>query len=223
MRKKKNISHFRYVGRIDLFLTEKIKKGFKNTLERLLESIPASPLLWHWVLHPSCSFFQTAGAPALPFVHHHHGCWPKPQGQLKSVSSRTQRDPSVCVPPLKATGGAAATTRMRFFITNVATWAGYAVWTSSNIKGASGIQLWGATSVKSGALVCPACLWICCLCWKSNSTPVSHKPPETQAGSSSVSSTFPPISEAGAQLKLHSFEGTSTEEPLTLFSVRIMI
>lgn len=45
-------------------------------------------------------------------------------------------------------------------------WAGYAVWTSSNIKGASGIQLWGATSVKSGALVCPACLWICCLCWK---------------------------------------------------------
>lgn len=115
-------------------------------------------------------------------------------------------------------GGAAATTKMWFFITNLATWVGCAGWTSSNIKGASGIQLWGVTSANTGALVCPACLWNCCLCWKFNSTPISHKPPETQAGSSSDSSSFASPSEAGAQLKLHSFEGTSTEETLTLFS-----
>lgn len=74
----------------------KNKKGSKNTLclrTSQLRRCRKTGLI------PSCSFFQTAGAPALPFVHHHHGCWPKPQGQLKSVSSCTHRDPSVCVPP----------------------------------------------------------------------------------------------------------------------------
>lgn len=99
---KKNISHFRSVGRIDLFLTEKNKNGFKNILECLLENIPASPLPRHWGLKPSCSFIQTAGAPALPFVHHHHGCWPKPQGQLKSVIVHAEGPICLC-PVLKAT------------------------------------------------------------------------------------------------------------------------
>lgn len=46
----------------------------------------------------------------------------------------------------------------------------------SNIKSASGIQLWGVTSANTGALVCPACLWICCLCWKSEVQLDSNQP-----------------------------------------------
>lgn len=71
---RKNISHFRYVGRIDLFLTEKIKTLLKNPLEGLLVKGPglAAAERLRSLTSPRSVLFQTAEGTALPCMHRRH-------------------------------------------------------------------------------------------------------------------------------------------------------